>query len=365
MNIRRATKEDCHAIADLHARNLATEEGQGKARLTLLALYYEELCSSEDSFCFVHMSEAESIDGFVCMLSSPQRVIWQCFRNQTKRLLFGLAVFLAKPPYHPFQLTAKLWELIKLMWGQGRLGGETGLQVPNLLRPIIVDEPIRGSWVAKELLNSAENELVRRGVTGYRLIVDEDNARAITFYKKQKLLLALRQGTDLIMVKALKPGIAGRIDFGIGHRGTGDSFFIKTCPLCEMDCYAPALFSTRYFISNDEQIVFPWIRCHGCGTYFSAEFPGRDYFLKHLENVDYGRAEKSDAIGRQKQKLHLSILDEIARWNPSGTSVLDYGCSFGVFLEMAKERGLLGYGIDANPMAIGFGESGSEGGFRR
>ena len=204
MNIRRATKEDCCAIANLHARNLAAEEGQGRARLALLALYYEELCSSEDSFCFVHLSGTESIDGFVCMLGSAQRVIWQCFRNQTKRLLFGLALFLAKPPYHPFQLTSNLWQLIKLMSRHGRLGPESELRVPNLLRPIVVDESIRGTSVAKELLRSAENELLRRGGTSYRLVVNEENVRAISFYTNQKLLYAGKQGAQFIMKKSLR-----------------------------------------------------------------------------------------------------------------------------------------------------------------
>jgi SAM-dependent methyltransferase len=139
---------------------------------------------------------------------------------------------------------------------------------------------------------------------------------------------------------------------GTGLDAVASSAPRNLCPLCGASCDSSVRFVSKYGLTQTEEIEIPWLRCSKCGTYSMREIPTSEEVLAHVALTQYGRAEFAETIGKQKQRLHAQILHELLRVNPSAKTVLDFGCSFGVFLRMAQEHGLSAYGLDANPLAI-------------
>jgi len=83
--------------------------------------------------------------------------------------------------------------------------------------------------------------------------------------------------------------------------------------------------------------------------------------LLHDPSAGYGSCHEAFANGGVRATKQISTnrksekqLDAIFDVNPYADTVLDYGCSFGVFMKMAKDRGLCTYGVDVNQEAIDY-----------
>lgn len=100
----------------------------------------------------------------------------------------------------------------------------------------------------------------------------------------------------------------------------------------------------------------PWsyhvVRCPACG--FLYRNPGiRPERLGDLYAGSYGKF-LTGAYARDRRRRYELVLDAFApRFaEGGGRRLLDYGCGAGLFLELARERGFDGYGVDLSPDSI-------------
>jgi len=80
-----------------------------------------------------------------------------------------------------------------------------------------------------------------------------------------------------------------------------------------------------------------------------------DYYNKGFFDVTY-RHLLEDGSGRRKEYAKFSYrLEEIEKLRPQKGKILDIGCSFGFFLDVARGRGWQPVGIDIGEHAVEFG----------
>lgn len=80
-----------------------------------------------------------------------------------------------------------------------------------------------------------------------------------------------------------------------------------------------------------------------------------EYYDKHFFHETYDWLEDEEGSGRRKeyQKFHFRM-DEIERLKPEKGRILDVGCSYGFFLDVARSRGWQTVGIDVGEHAVSF-----------
>jgi ribosomal protein S18 acetylase RimI-like enzyme len=135
--------------------------------------------------------EGRSVRGFVFGSPHPEELRPESFRANRIRTLVALGLGVVR---HPILLGSLL-----------RVGRVPEREDYNRTSPeliyLAVSKSSRGSGVGAQLVKAFTAEILKRGVSGYELSVDEDNSAAIAFYE--------REGFKLI----------GRYrEFGVAHR---------------------------------------------------------------------------------------------------------------------------------------------------
>ena len=89
------------------------------------------------------------------------------------------------------------------------------------------------------------------------------------------------------------------------------------------------------------------LKCPECGQLLSQ-------CSEHLYNEMMKNFEDASLID-QNERVHKKRLSRILRYfkrSPNQVSVLDIGCSFGVFLKLLKQQGFSAYGVETSNKAV-------------
>jgi SAM-dependent methyltransferase len=98
-----------------------------------------------------------------------------------------------------------------------------------------------------------------------------------------------------------------------------------------------------------------YVKCQDCGmVYINPVF--KDSALK--DYYEQNHAYQSEIVESDPGEFYINIynegLDAVFNSKTKMTSILDIGCSSGVFLDLAKKRGLETYGIELNKKEVQF-----------
>lgn len=98
-----------------------------------------------------------------------------------------------------------------------------------------------------------------------------------------------------------------------------------------------------------------WLRCHCCRAYFMDRSYSLDSEVSHTQTMTWGDTKHGAQLNTFKQRMYKSILGQILKHvQPEGTSLLDVGCSYGGFMEAAKNVGFSVYGLDIVAPAVDY-----------
>lgn len=98
-----------------------------------------------------------------------------------------------------------------------------------------------------------------------------------------------------------------------------------------------------------------WLRCHCCRSYFMDRGYSLESEVTHTKTMTWGDAEHGAQLNTFKQRMYKSILGQLQKHvPPEGKSLLDVGCSYGGFMEAAKDAGFSVCGFDIVPQAVDF-----------
>lgn len=133
--------------------------------------------------------------------------------------------------------------------------------------------------------------------------------------------------------------------------GTASAHMLPSarCPACG----ASALSARRAWKFVNARGETEWLRCPTCRSYFMDGEYDLDAEISHTQQMTWGDCEAGAHLNSFKQRMYTSILDQMERHvTPSGTSLLDVGCSYGGFMEAATARGYQVCGFDIVPEAV-------------
>lgn len=116
-----------------------------------------------------------------------------------------------------------------------------------------------------------------------------------------------------------------------------------SCPWCGCNDWSPLIV--------DDGV--PVARCRRCGIAFAIVVPTlqylRDYYTEQFADERYWEKELASA----RPWLHRRLLARIRRYKPNGT-LLDIGCSFGFFINMARQFGYSVIGVEISKPAADY-----------
>ena len=104
----------------------------------------------------------------------------------------------------------------------------------------------------------------------------------------------------------------------------------ERCPICEDRAGNPGAAPRPRFRS-----------CRGCGLIWAAHRPETPAILDHYETRD-----PADAVRRGRQSLYAAFLDDAGRRFGHPGRLLDVGCGWGDFIELAGRRGWEAHGVE-------------------
>lgn len=123
------------------------------------------------------------------------------------------------------------------------------------------------------------------------------------------------------------------------------------CPACGTPS-AQAKHAWRFVNARGET---EWLRCPCCRSYFMDGEYSLQSEIQHTQQMTWGDTEQGAELNQFKQRMYKSILDKICGLvNPKGKSLLDVGCSYGGFMEVAKATGFDVWGFDIVPEAVAY-----------
>ncbi len=139
--------------------------------------------------------------------------------------------------------------------------------------------------------------------------------------------------------------------------GTTDLEYIP-CNLCAKDDYSIVYksefshpeqmrdISYGYRMDKGHYMTGRIVRCNNCGLrYVNPRQRGvEDSYINNGEDISYLTSMHQRILNAEKD---LRLLERFKK----GRRLLDVGCSCGVFLEIAKRKGLDVYGVDLSPWA--------------
>lgn len=112
----------------------------------------------------------------------------------------------------------------------------------------------------------------------------------------------------------------------------------RACPLCEGQASGPAF---PYAIRFANQI-FRYLRCRDCRTVFVDPVPDAACFAQMYDKASYHDSFYS-ASDLTPYRQAAALLRQFAK---AGSTVLDYGCGVGHFLQVVKAEGFDPYGVE-------------------
>ena len=140
--------------------------------------------------------------------------------------------------------------------------------------------------------------------------------------------------------------LAALLDPGTG-RLAEDLAQTIACPLCGGSSHRPLF----------EKQGFTFVRCADCRLVYVNPQVREDVVLSEYRTAetndlwfDVLTSERQLALDRQK---FAEVLDLLEPYRGEG-SLLDVGCSIGLFLDLARERGWAGVGIEFAPRALAY-----------
>lgn len=96
-----------------------------------------------------------------------------------------------------------------------------------------------------------------------------------------------------------------------------------------------------------------WLRCPQCESFFMDGEYSLESEISHTQQMTWGDTEQGEQLNDFKQRMYNSILGAIRQHvNPAGLRLLDVGCSYGGFMEAARNDGFNVYGFDIVPQAV-------------
>jgi SAM-dependent methyltransferase len=94
-----------------------------------------------------------------------------------------------------------------------------------------------------------------------------------------------------------------------------------------------------------------WWECRSCRGWFVHPVPSPDVILLNCAKAAYNDPARAAEMARAKESVQRRILMRCSAWTRPG-ALLDYGCSFGEFLVLARARGWNPSGFDPNEEAV-------------
>ena len=98
------------------------------------------------------------------------------------------------------------------------------------------------------------------------------------------------------------------------------------CPVCEinLDARPPATIVLSTPRGNQA-----WGRCPECQSFFSAERYDLEQEVQHTRTRPWGMVESGNALNDYKGLMFEAILRALRGYAPTGSTLLDVGCSYG------------------------------------
>lgn len=178
VTIRRMTPADVPSVVRLHeqsfADNFMTTFGSG-----FLAAFYDGLIDHSDGYGCVAIDAAGATAGFCAGGSSEVQGIAR------KMLMRRPLAFIWPAFLNVLRSPSRFWRVLRV--ARGNLGSGAGDDAPPstaLIMQIAVEPDYRGSGAADRLVEDFLAEMRRRGATTVSLGVEDENARAIAFYRR-------------------------------------------------------------------------------------------------------------------------------------------------------------------------------------
>jgi SAM-dependent methyltransferase len=94
-----------------------------------------------------------------------------------------------------------------------------------------------------------------------------------------------------------------------------------------------------------------WWECRSCRGWFVHPVPTPEVILLNCAKAAYNDPARATEMARAKESVQRRILMRCSNWTKPG-ALLDYGCSFGEFLVLAREQGWTPSGFDPNEEAV-------------
>jgi SAM-dependent methyltransferase len=124
------------------------------------------------------------------------------------------------------------------------------------------------------------------------------------------------------------------------------------CSLCRQSgALSNAGFRQIYRQIGRSAEYLAWWACGSCRGWFVYPVPTTEIILLNCAKAAYNDPARATEMARAKESVQRRILLRCAAWTRPG-ALLDYGCSFGEFLVLARAQGWNPSGFDPNDEAV-------------
>jgi ribosomal protein S18 acetylase RimI-like enzyme len=142
----------------------------------MLEAYYRSLIKQKGGCGYIAITDGQ-IAGFVCGVWDPSLVKTTLIKDQWKNLLVASLQVLLHSPKLIINILSRL-SIFRKTEKDALLRGYE-------LRPIVVEEKLRGTQVASLLVSALATDASKRGYSSIYLLTEQDNIAANKFYQKQ------------------------------------------------------------------------------------------------------------------------------------------------------------------------------------
>ena len=120
------------------------------------------------------------------------------------------------------------------------------------------------------------------------------------------------------------------------------------CPVCDVGLDVRGLPSIVLRVWGPQA----WAKCPRCHSFFATASYDAERAVGHNRTRPWGMIETAVSLGETKVLLFDAILRALRDLAPHGSRLLDIGCSYGTFLERARNVGYQVRGADIVPEAV-------------
>ena len=126
----------------------------------------------------------------------------------------------------------------------------------------------------------------------------------------------------------------------------------EQCRICNRaGVVTPGRFRQIYRQLGRDPIHLTWWECRSCRGWFVHPVPTPDNILRNCARAVWNDPNRAIEIARAKESVQKRILLQLSAWTKPGP-LLDFGCSFGEFLVLARQAGWIPCGFDPNDIAV-------------